>query len=111
MKTEIERVRQRIGEELAACGDLSSPGFGTSDLEARLVRPPRQESFTSDFESSPAGSPPWLVLDECPGQDAGYLVIYDADRDEFGLAGKAAGGEAGKVIGWYGSLRDTLQAM
>lgn len=110
MKTEIERVRDRIGEELAACGDLS-PERRLEPFEARLVKPPRQETFTSDFDSSPSGSALWLVLDECPGQNSGYLVVYDASRDEFGLAGKSAGGDAGKVLGWYGSLHDTLEAM
>ncbi|HTE56841.1 MAG TPA: hypothetical protein VK698_38570 [Kofleriaceae bacterium] len=112
MKSDIERVRQRIGEELAVCGDLSpEQGLGAGSLESRLVRPPRLEPFTSEFESSPDRSTLWLVLDECPGQDTGYLVIYDATRDEFGLAGKGTGGDAGVVLGWYGSLRDTLQAM
>lgn len=112
MKTEIERVRDRVGEELAACGELSAQGLGTDRLQARLVRPPRQAIFTSDFDSSPDGSKLWLVLDECPGQDSGYLVIYDASRDEFGLAGKGVGGDTGgKIVGWYGSLLETLQAM
>ena len=111
MKTEIERVRERIGEELAACGDETAErGLGMQRLESRLVRPPRQESFTSDFDSRAAATL-WLVLDECPGQSAGYLVVYDAIRDEFGLAGKGTGGDAGAVVGWYGSLRDTLEAM
>ena len=110
MKTDIERVRARIGEELAACDDLS-PERRLQTVDARLVRPPRQEPFLSDFDAPSSASMLWLVLDECPGQDAGYLVVYDAARDEFGLAGKSAGGEAGKVVGWYGSLRDTLQAM
>lgn len=112
MKTEIERVRERIGEELAACGDLApARRLETHPTEAQLIRPPRQETFTSDFDSSPFGSTLWLVLDECPGQNSGYLVVYDASRDEFGLAGKGTGGDAGEVVGWYGSLRDTLEAM
>jgi hypothetical protein len=111
MKTEIDRVRARIGEELAACGELSAErGLGMPQLESRLVKPPRQEPFTSDFDS-PSAATLWLVLDECPGQRSGYLVVYDASRDEFGLAGKGAGGDAGAVVGWYGSLRDTLEAM
>jgi hypothetical protein len=79
-------------------------------LESRLVRPPRQQPFTSDFDSRAAATL-WLVLDECPGLETGYLVVYDAARDEFGLAGKGAGGDAGVVVGWYGSLCDTLEAM
>ena len=112
MQTETDRVQRRIAEEVAACADFSGwEGAAPRDLAAHLVSPPRQEPFTSELGAARDRSMLWLAVDECPGKDEGYLVVYDASRDEFGLAVKARGGEDGSLVGWYGSLREALEGM
>jgi hypothetical protein len=112
MVAEVERVRARMAEELAACGTLSGwDGKGAGALEDRLVVPPRQQELTDEFGSPGGTSLSWVVADECPGTEAGYLVVYDRRRDEFGLAAKCPGGERGALVGWYTSLRGALEAM
>jgi hypothetical protein len=112
MVAEVERVRARMAEELAACGTLASwEGKGAGALQARLVVPPRPQALTDEFGSPGGTSHSWVVADECPGTEAGYLVVYDRRRDEFGLAAKGPGGEGGELVGWYGNLRSALEAM
>jgi hypothetical protein len=51
----------------------------------------------------------WLVLEECPGRRDGYLVVFDEERLEFGLA--VYGKEQPVFIGYYGSFTETLSGM
>ena len=113
MNHEMERIRARVAEELAACGDLSGwSGNRAANLEAHLVVPPRQQELEDEFGSPAGKSLLWVVADECPGAGTGYLVVYARSRDEFGLAAKGQGGEIGTLVGWYGSsLRSALEGM
>jgi hypothetical protein len=51
----------------------------------------------------------WLVLKERPGTAEGYLMVFDGERLEFGLA--VHGNEYPVLIGYYGSFTETLSAM
>jgi hypothetical protein len=110
MEQEMERVRKLVAEELTACADLKGRGI-TGDPAAYLVTPPRQEPFQSEFAATAGPSLVWLIADEAPGSPGGYLVVYDPSEDEFGLATKPRPGAVGSLVGWYGSLRETLEGM
>jgi hypothetical protein len=110
MEHEIERVRERIAEELAACADLKDHAIAGNPA-SHFFSPPRQERFRSEFAAARGPSLLWAVADELPGSPDGYLVVYDPSEDEFGLASKPHPGATGTIVGWYGSLRETLEGM
>jgi hypothetical protein len=47
----------------------------------------------------------WLVLQEVPGDESSYQVIFDEESGKFGLA------IGGVFIGFYGSFVDTVAGM
>jgi hypothetical protein len=94
-----------IADELTA-----NPNFANShgvDLKGCAAAPTRlrcQDSFRDG-----ALIDLWLVLEECPGRSEGYLVVFDEERLEFGLA--VHGKEHPVFIGYYGSFTETLSGM
>jgi hypothetical protein len=51
----------------------------------------------------------WIVFEERSGTKDGYLVIFDEQERDFGLA--VWGEDVPVLIGFYGSFLDTLEGM
>jgi hypothetical protein len=77
------------------------------DLEKCRVTPARLTCADSFHEDRPIEL--WLVLRALPNSTAGYLVVFDAERGEFGLA--VAGATLPVFLGRYGSFTETLAGM
>jgi predicted RNase H-like HicB family nuclease len=77
------------------------------ELETCLV-PPCKLRFIDSFREGQFLDL-WMVLEECPGSDTGYLVVFDDLRQHFGLA--VRGGGVPVFIGFYGSFTETLSGM
>ena len=98
-------VSKIIADDLVA-----NPDFNNShgvDVEACVVTP-RRLKFENSLHDG-AFIDLWLVLEECPGHYEGYLVAFDDERCEFGLA--VHGKKHPVFIAYYGSFTETLSAM
>lgn len=68
----------------------------------RLVRKGKMKDSTVDV---------WVVLRELPAGD-GYIIFYDDDRDQFGLASAGFPDDHHPVIcGYYGDFLTTFKGM
>ena len=68
----------------------------------RLVRNGKIKDSTVDV---------WIVLKELPDGD-GYIIIYDDDRDQFGLASNGFPDDRHPVVcGYYGDFWSTFKGM
>ena len=81
-----------------------------SEVEDCLIEP-FKKSF-ADFQGTV--NEYWVVLDEYRKDvETGYLIIYDEQKDLFGLATKASAADEklGLLVSLYGSFIDTLNCM
>ncbi len=80
------------------------------DLGRCLVTP-RKLQFKNSFPNYKRGEPLdlWIVLEETPGTRGGYLIVYNEEEREFGLA--VWGDDLPIFIGCYGTFISTLVGM
>lgn len=52
----------------------------------------------------------WLVLEETPGDESGYKIVFDEKSGAFGLATKGFR-RRDVFLGFYGTFLDTLEGM
>lgn len=54
----------------------------------------------------------WLVLEEQPQEKDGYLIVYNEQRNSFGLASQGFPNDLYPVLcGYYGDFPNTLASM
>ena len=92
---DANEVQHRVLTEL---GDKRENKYGWN-FGDRLVNPPVQSTY---HEADGTTSVYWVVLIE---SENGYHVVYDESENDFGLA------TSGTVVGWHGSLIDTIDGM
>jgi hypothetical protein len=105
-----EEVKAIVNEHVQRRWDTNDPisnPHGVNLDECLLHQPERRIYLDSFNKDQPIEL--WLVLEEDPERHAGYEVVFDENRNEFGLA--AAGWECPVFIGYYGSFLDTLAGM
>jgi hypothetical protein len=91
-----------------------TPNLHGLQLERNIVSPPCRKQFKNSFFQRDAKEPfrviehidLWIVADETPGREGGYLIVFDERRDEYGVALKS-----GLFLGYYGSLAETIAGM
>jgi hypothetical protein len=105
-----EGIRELIDQEIA--GDYSLTNWHGCQLQRCLVQPQLREY--DDCGAGPLLNPPpviqlWLVLEENPGEPAGYKIVYDEKAGLFGLAVQSNTRDV--FIGHYGGFLDTYRGM
>jgi hypothetical protein len=102
-------IRRIIDGQLAACWNLSNwHGITVENINDFLVTP-RLETFATWDEHRVSL---WIVLDECRNEkEDGYLVVYNPDNHEFGLALKPSEGNPGVLLGYHGTFVETMAGM
>lgn len=103
-----DEVRALIEAEIG--GNWSQSNTHGVDLRACLVQP-RRVSCRNTFPKLNGGKPLtlWIVLEETPGLQAGYLIVYDDRKGEFGLADWD--GDTPVFWGYHGTFLSALQGM
>ncbi len=103
-----DEVRAIVTAEIGDDSPRSNP-LGEY-LRTRLVTP-RLVSCRNTFPQLDAGRPLdlWIVFEETPGQKDGYLIAFDEQKRQFGLA--AWNGDAPVFLGYHGSFIDTFEGM
>ena len=99
------QVSKLIADDLAA-----NPAFFNShgvDVKACLISP-KKSAFDNSLRKGEVMSL-WVVFEELPGKDEGYLVVFDDQRSTFGLA--IHGDKRPVFLGYYGSFTETLSGM
>ena len=79
-----------------------------------MVLPPQRRSLRNSFFRPNAVEPfrqrptldLWIVADETPDADDGYLIVFDEERETYGLAVKPD-----LFLGYYGTLAETIAGM
>jgi hypothetical protein len=112
VKLTAEQLGRRVREEWIASEPIPNP-HGLR-LDRNLLSPPVRRQFKNSLFQRDAQEPfrstehldLWMVVDEDPGVDGGYLIVYDDGRDQYGLAVKS-----GIFLGYYGSLAETIAGM
>lgn len=75
---------------------------------SQCLQNPAKRRFVNS-RSDDATEDLWLVFEEGPKPGEGYMVVYDEELDEFGLAVQGTGDPV--VIGFYGGFVETLNSM
>jgi len=73
-------------------------------LERCLLPQPELRTYRDRFSEDEVVQL-WLVLQEVRGDESSYQIVFDEERETFGLA------TGGVVIGFYGSFVDTVAGM
>jgi hypothetical protein len=83
-------------------------------LKKCLVTPPIRKTYADSFRKEQTLDL-WLVLEEKLGTKSGYQIIFDDQKQMFGLAiwGRESEKEAFHdiFIGYYGTFLETLDGM
>jgi hypothetical protein len=107
----VHHLVQKVRAEWQA----AERGFNPHGLtDANLVTPPQRKQFRNSFFAPDAAEPfrrtptldLWIVVDETPGGDGGYLMVFDEERETYGLAVKPD-----LFLGYYGTLAETIVGM
>lgn len=101
-----EDVRAQIEKEID--GDWERDNPHGVDLRRCLVGPTKRRYEDSFHEGQHLDL--WLVLEEDPGSRSGYKIVYDEERDMYGLAVKGDKNED-VFIGNHGTFLETLDGM
>jgi hypothetical protein len=101
-------VRALVEAEIG--GDWSRSNDHGLSLRRCLV-PPRMITCRNTLPASNSSKPPelWIVLEESPSEKNGYLIVFDDQQRDFGLA--LWDGDTPVLLGFYGNFLDTLEAM
>jgi hypothetical protein len=102
-------IAQLVKDELSVSGQTSNRwhGINRDSLRNQLVVPARLERFSFNFRSD-RYTWLWIVFDEAPGTDRGYLIAYAEGSRTFGLGIKA--GRAARYPTYLGGDGDTFRA-
>ena len=91
--------------------DLARAGTGFAwpgrPINQCLQKPEKRRFLNSRSDDAPEDF--WLVFEEGPGPGEGYMVVYDEELQEFGLAVQGTADPV--VIGFYGGFVETLNSM
>ncbi len=105
-------VRRIVNDQIA--GRWDETNLHGVDLRAACVDPVRMPMIlrtVHNGERQDSVVNLWVVLRETPEGD-GYIVFYDEERKEFGLASKGFVDDPHPVIcGYYGDFWTTFQSM
>ncbi|MCC9608725.1 hypothetical protein LOC68_08830 [Blastopirellula sp. JC732] len=109
---DAREVRQLVLQEIDDRWDESnSHAF---NLRTALIKPtptPMIHRLVRNGKIKDAIVDVWIVLKELPEGD-GYLIFYDEDRNQFGLASKGFPEDRYPVIsGYYGSFWNAFKGM
>jgi hypothetical protein len=106
-------VQLELERQLRAAPPLDNAhGITLENVRAHIIAPPVLVRFeNAGIPSGPPEVEVWIVLDECPESEDGYLVVYHPDSRMYGLALKKGFQGRGVFLGCYGSLVETLNAM
>ena len=101
-------VRAIVESELA--GDWSQSNSHGVDLKRCIVEP-RKVVCRNTFPMLKGGRSLhlWIVLEETPGKNDGYLIVFDDPQGKFGPA--VWDGKTAVFLGFHGSFVKTLQGM
>ena len=101
-------VRAIIESEIG--NDWSQTNSHGVDLRRCLV-PPRLVACRNTFPKLDGGKPLqlWIVLEETPAMQGGYLIVFDETRLVFGLADWD--GDTPVFLGFHGTFLNTLRGM
>ena len=99
-------LRRKIEAEIGS--DWSRTNLHSVDLRTALLGEPK--IITVLDAAGEKAIQVWLVLEECPGTNAGYGVVYSEQDAAYGLIQFAEGYEP-CLFGIYGSFINTFDAM
>lgn len=102
------QVRAIIDAELG--NDLSRSNSHGVDLRRCLVEP-RKVKCRNTFPKLNGGKPLelWIVLEETPETSDGYLIVFDEETHQFGLADWADSTPV--FLGFHGTFLNSLEGM
>jgi len=98
-----DEVRALVDEDIQRHWPPTMNWHGVQ-LERCLLRQPELRTYRDSLAEDEVVQL-WLVLQEVPGDESSYQVIFDEERGTFGLA------TGGVLIGFYGSFTDTVAGM
>ncbi len=100
-----KEISQIIEKEIN--GDWSISNWHGCDLKKCLIRPTKRVYY--DGLDNSVKHEFWLVLEELPETLDGYKVVFDEEKQLFGLA--ASGVATDYFLGFYGTFLDAYKAM
>jgi hypothetical protein len=111
-RMDASQVEQRTRVEWPTGENAPNPHGLT--LDRNLVTPPRRKLFRNSFFQPEASEPwrrkeildLWVVVDECVDLGDGYLIVFDEERLEYGLAV-----EPDLFLNYCRSLAETIAGM
>jgi hypothetical protein len=98
-----DEVRQLVDHDIQGNWPPTMNWHGIQ-LDRCLLAQPELRTYRDSFSEGEVVQL-WLVLQEVPGDESSYQVIFDEDRGDFGLA------IGGVFIGFYGSFVQTVAGM
>ena len=103
-----QQVAELIEGEIA--GDWNRENPHGVELRRCLVVPPIRRTYDDSFKEGQVLEL-WLVLEEVPDTKSGYKIVFDENREEFGLAIGDSRTGRDTFIGYYGGFLETLDGM
>ncbi len=108
----MNRIKSHIGEliarEIRECSIDNWHGIDKNNVERYLVSPYLQTYL--DPMNKNIKFELWTVLEELPEAKSGYTIVYDSEKNEFGLGVHGADGML-TFLGYYGGFVETLNGM
>ena len=93
-------------------GDYGRTNHHNLNLRDSLVTPrlvPCRNTFPDPEKPKPRILKLWVVLEEAPGQEDSYLIVFNDQMNKFGLA---SNGENGPVfLGYHGTFWAAFDGM
>ncbi len=100
--------------EAEISGDWTLSNAHDVDLEKCLI-PPERRVFADSMGEDADMVTLWVVLQEDPEHNSGYMIVYGEAEKMFGLAtiliDESGGGKTPTFLGYYGSFLETLDGM
>jgi hypothetical protein len=102
-------IERRVREEWEA----ARPAFEAHGIVPNLVAPPYLKKFRNSFFQLGASEPfrrieflsLWVVADDGSGGEGGFLIVFDEERLQYGLA------TSGVFLNYDRSLVDTIMGI
>ncbi len=108
-KNESRLVKVLVTKAVSELGNFENyHGFTSQSIHEALVEPTKVLVDPDDLENEPYYM--WIVLQEKKDPKQGYVIVYDIECDDWGVAEYLPKGQYALVI-WAETLADALEGM
>jgi hypothetical protein len=103
-----EKIKEIIESEIKNKKIDNAHGIDLENIQHHLVEPTLEEY--KDIGDNQINYMLWTVLEEMPKTKDGYKIVYDQEKNHFGLA-MISDNDEKLYLGPYGSFIESLNAM